>query len=367
MNVLHIITGDLWAGAEAQAFAMLEGFQKSDAIALYVVTFNDGRLYSELKATGVYVELIEERKNHAMALVLKLRSILEKWKIEIVHAHGYKESFLGGLAARSIGVKAVVRTHHGRGVLAGNFKHTWIEWVNRVFLTDYSIAVSHELKQYLKTYHYKEPKIKVIHNAINPVNVKPHRRPEHVKSALGLSMTSLIIGSMGRMVSVKGYDVFIKGALAVANKIPNAMFILAGDGPLKNELQSMAQKLGIEKRFRFLGFRKDAYDVLSTFDIFVLTSLHEGVPMVLLEAMALNKPIVSTMVGGIPEIISDHENGLLIPCMCPDSLAEACISLCKDKALRTRLGANARKAIINNHNLDLLTEKVFSLYRVAIV
>jgi L-malate glycosyltransferase len=363
MNIMHIITGDIWGGAESQTVSMLNELRKHRLNTFKVVTFNSGKVSKVLNESGFHVDIIDESENNAFDIVIKLRRIIKNQKICIVHTHGYKETLLGGVAAKLQGIESVVRTHHGIGVLESGFKHAILESFNRLLLTNHNIAVSNDLKQFLHKKKFNKDKVTVIHNAINPAVVKSTKNSEVVRSQLGISNDAIVIGGMGRMVAVKGYELFIKSAKLVLEKNNNTIFILCGSGPLLGELKFLIDKLTIGGRFRLLKFRDDAYDVLSIIDIFATTSFHEGIPMVLLEAMALEKAVVSTAVGGIPELINDGENGFLLSNRDPELLSKLLLTLCKDISLRQQIGKNAFKTIIEKFSPDFQAQQLIDLYQ----
>jgi len=363
INVCHIITGDLWAGAESQAYALIVGLSKAKGISLNVVTFNNGILVEKLIAIGIRVDVIPEKSNNLLKIVWHVYKILKSTETNILHTHGYKETFLGGLAARLCNIKSIVRTHHGKGVMEARVKHRFIEKLNRFFFIDSVIAVSEDLKAFLMSKKFKESIIRVIHNGIIANEVKPYREARYVKEELNIYDNAIVIGTMGRMVRIKGHKYFLEGAKEILKKNENVVFIIAGDGPLMNEVEKDVNYLGISKKVKLLGFRNDAYDIINICDIFALTSLHEGIPMVLLEAMYLGKAIVATRVGGIPEIISDHRNGLLIPAMDSKKFAAACLELIENRALREKIAANAKRDIETKYKNDHVVDKVEKLYR----
>lgn len=363
INICHIISGDLWAGAEAQAYALIKGLSKKSSLQLNVITFSNGCLTKKLMDAGISVNVIDEKINNVLKMAWHIYRILRGKHIDIIHVHGYKETFLGGLAARFCLVKGVVRTHHGKGVIDSVFCHRLIEKINAIFFSDKLISVSEDLKQHLIAHKYRRDSITVIHNGILSGEIKLSTPVMRLKSELQISSGTFVVGTMGRMVSVKGHRYFLEGAKEVLTRYDNIVFVIAGDGPLMQKTQQEIKQLGIESQVRLIGFRNDPFDVMKMFDIFAMTSLHEGIPMVLLEAMYLEKPIIATKVGGIGEIIIDRWNGLLISPKDRQEFASACLELIKDCTLREKLSNNARKDIISKYGIERVTEDVEKLYK----
>ena len=325
-NITHIISGDLWAGAEAQVYALILGLLNCKNLCINVITFNHGILVDKLVNAGVRVDVISEKQTNVYLMVWHIYMFLRITKTEIVHTHGYKETLLGGLAGKLCNIKAIIRTHHGKGIMDSGFKYTLAEKLNK-FFTDRVIAVSEDLKNYLISKKIKKEIITVIHNGINVELIKPVKSINELKSAFDIKPEDQVIGAAGRLVPVKGYKYFLESARKILEVYNKVVFVIVGDGPLMHELDNQIKKLGITNKVKLLGFREDIIDIMNIFDIFVITSLHEGIPMVLLEAMSLAKPIIATKVGGIPEIISDNQNGLLISPEDPETLATVCLGL----------------------------------------
>jgi len=367
IKVCHIISGDLWAGAENQAYSLTSLLEKDENIELCAVVFNRGILFDKLRELSIESRCIPESQYSVVGLGFRLLKVIEEFSPHILHTHGYKETFLAGLANKISGGRArLIRTWHGIGLMGAGPKYFLLEYLNSRFLTDRMIAVSDELKRELMEKGISSDKIKIIHNGINIDTIKSEDRISNVRSELGISEEKVVIGTVARLVKIKGLSYFVQAAKLILERKKDVTFLVAGDGPLFHDLVSESEKLGISSSMKFLGFRADIYDIINTFDIFVLPSLHEGIPMVLLEAMALRKPIVATNVGGIPEIIEDAKNGLLVPSGKPELLASACLRLIKDSELRKQIGYNAFEVVRTKFSSKRMLCEVLELYKQCI-
>jgi glycosyltransferase involved in cell wall biosynthesis len=168
---------------------------------------------------------------------------------------------------------------------------------------------------------------------------------------------------MGRLVPVKGLETFLKAARIIQSRKDKVKFLIVGDGPLKGTLRALARHYGLEHDVLFLGHRNDSYDVLAMMDVLVLPSLSEGIPMVLLEALALKRPVVASRVGGIPEVVEDCATGRLVEPGREGELAEACIALMDDPDLAERLGLAGRHRVRERFSVRSMAEKVADVYR----
>lgn len=362
INLCHIITGDLWAGAEVQAFSVIKGLNKMPYIKMRVIIFNDDILSSKISEEGVQTDIVDEKKENFITMILHVYNILKEREIDIIHTHGYKETLIGGVVSKLLNIK-LVRTHHGKGMIHGSKSHRFIELINEKYLTSKLISVSYELKDILIKNKIKENKIKVIHNGIKAESVSPSNNEKVIRLQLQIGYDTLVVGTIGRIVSIKGHKYFLDGAKRVLDDNKEIIFVIVGNGPLINQMKKYAKSLCIDKYIRFTGFRDDAIDILNMFDIFVLTSLHEGIPITLLEAMCLGKPIIATNVGGIPEVIRNEFNGLLIPPRDSKAIYGALIKLLNNKKLRAKFSCDAKKDVQNKFCLNITVKETERLYR----
>ena len=168
------------------------------------------------------------------------------------------------------------------------------------------------------------------------------------------------MGAVGRLEPVKGFAYFIDSAFRIAERIPSVRFVLAGDGTLSDELRRQAAPL--EDRFKFLGLRHDVAELMAAMDVFVLTSINEGMGRVLLEAGAAGTPAVATRVGGVPDIIRDGVTGILVPPREPEAIAEAVLALARDPVRRAAMGKAAREVVVPAFGLEQMVGRIEGLY-----
>lgn len=362
IKVCHIITADIWAGAEVQAYSLISGLNKLENIVVRVIVFNRGKLYSKVLNENINVDIVNEKDRNVLSMIFSTYRLLKKYQPDIVHTHGFKENIIGGIVAKALLAKAI-RTHHGKGVINGNLLHRFIERLNGRYLTNWQISVSDDLKNYLIKKKVSNKKLIVIRNGANCLAFNSTRNKKNIREKYGIESDARLIGTVGRMVPVKNHKTLLDAAKTILNELDNTYFIIVGDGPLMDETKRYAKYLGIEQKVKLPGFQGDVIDYFNVFDIFVLPSLHEGIPISLLEAMCLEKPIVATHVGGVPEIIKDHYNGILVPPDNPTVLAQKCIQLLVDKQLRENLTNNAMKDMKQKYSLDKSIANTVKLYQ----
>lgn len=369
LRVCHIMSADLWAGAEVQVATLASWLARQRDVALSAVLFNEGRLAAELRALGIEVAVIDEGRHTAPALARRAAAFLRHRHVDIVHTHRYKDTIVGAAAARMAGVPDLVRTVHGLGEplpRRQRLKFSACEALDKAVLWGSAarvIAVSRDLADTLRRTGYRRSTVIAIHNGLEVGRVVPVRHRDDVRRELGIPTRSVVFGTAGRLSPVKSQASLLRAAAMILPKWPGARFVIAGDGPLRTNLLAMAEALGIAHACVFPGSRADVHDVIAAMDVFVLPSLHEGIPMALLEAMALSRPVVATAVGGVPEVVTDRANGLLVPSGDDAALVRACVQLAANPALALELGTRARAVVLQEFSQEANGQAVLETYR----
>lgn len=366
MKICHLISGDLWAGAEVQAYTLITALSKENDIT--VIVLNNGKLAHLLQKNKINVYIVEESKNSFFKLRKKIVDIIDKNKIEILHTHRYKENILGAMIKKKCKIKVLISTIHGmqeKNSIIKNLKLNIYMLINYFFLRFYfdkCIAVSNNIKKELNK-GLGDNKLEVIHNCIDVESIRQKEFSISVlKSELGIEEDVNIIGTVGRLVPIKGFNNFILIAKEIIKVKENVRFIIVGDGPLEKELKSQAKELDISSYVIFTGFKDNVLDYVNLFDIFLVTSLHEGIPMAVLEAMALNRVVVSNNVGGMPEIIDDNKNGFLVTPGNIKWISEKCLDVLHDKELYNKISNNSLMKVNQEFTITIMKNSVQHLY-----
>ncbi len=299
--------------------------------------------------------------------------LLIKENPTIVHSHTSKAGLLGRLAAKLAGVPIIVHTPHGHVFFGyfGPFKTKIFILLEKLAsrITDKIITLSNREKEdYILFKTAEEDKLSVICSGIGLNKFKESLLSEkqNLKKELGIPGNSLIVGTAGRLVPVKGPEFLIKAAKYIISEYPDTYFIFTGDGPLEQDLKRKALEMGISENIIFLGWRNDVAKIISIYDIFVLPSLNEGMGRVLVEAMALGKPIVASNIGGIPDLVIHGKNGFLVPPKDPEELAKYIQILLEDEEKREKMGL-AGKEMSLNFSTENMVEKIAELYEELLI
>ncbi|MGH7380644.1 MAG: glycosyltransferase [Candidatus Methylomirabilales bacterium] len=371
IKVCHLASGDLWAGAEVQLATLLTSLQKVSDLEISTILFNEGRLACELRDLGINTHVIPESLHHPLSILKQLGDYFKEHPVDILHTHKYKDNILGALSSVYRDIRHRVRTIHGLSEYYGGFQamkagiYGAIDNVVNRWFVDRILAVSFAMRsQIIK--RFGAERVICIHNGIDIERIRTSGNGTELRRDLKLNGGEFLIGTMGRLTYVKGLQPFLRAARIIRSKRPTVKFLIAGDGPLKVPLQALAREYGLEKEVLFLGHRHDACEVLGLMDLFVLPSLSEGIPMVLLEALALARPVVASRVGGIPEVIEHRVSGILVTPGREEELAQNCIALMDDSGWAQRLGAAGRKRVEEEFSARFMAEKVAEVYRALV-
>ena len=368
IKVCHLASGDLWAGAEVQLMMLVSSLREMPEFEIFVVLLNEGGLASELRRRGISTTVIPESRHTAVSIVKRLVGHFARHEVDILHTHNFKDNILGILSTLGRGGCRRVRTVHGRGepfsgLAAAKMRlYRGVDHIFNRWWVDRLLPVSLDLRSQLAA-SFGAQRVMCVHNGIDLDQVRVTRPATDLRRELNLGGQDFIIGTMGRLVPVKGLETFLKAALIIRSRKDNVKFLIVGDGPLKETLQALARHYGLERDVLFLGHRDDRYDILAMMDVLVLSSLSEGIPMVLLEALALARPVVATRVGGIPEVVEDRVNGRLVRPGREEELADACMALMDDYGLAERFGLAGQQRVRERFSVRSMAEKVADVYR----
>lgn len=351
-----------------QVFTLLNQLQKLPTLKIFAVILNYGELSKRLTNSGIDVRLIDERSNSFFKIVNEADNFCRKKQIDLVHSHRYKENIVAAHLKKRGATNHIIQTIHGEGEPfkgIDRIKATISTTLNRYYTQrnfDRIITVSEDLKSRTKAWFVPE-RISAIHNSINLQDITPSKDATKLKSELGIEANRPVIGTAGRLVPVKGYDTLLETAQLVCASHPETVFVLAGDGPLRSELEAKCKELNLSDNFKFLGFRHDIIDLTNMLDIFIMSSHNEGIPVILLEAMSMAKPVVATSVGGIPEVIQDGKAGFLVSPGDPQALCRACLKLLENDELKRTFGENGKERIEAKFQVAQQAERVAAVYR----
>ncbi len=386
IKVLHIITRFDKGGSAQNTYLSLLGLRKKNYQLSLVsgLSLESEMKHEEIKAKEKDIQILESEGIEFIQCPFLLRKInvikdlkaffniwriIKKYNPLIVHTHSSKAGLMGRLAAKLAGTPIIVHTPHGHVFFGyfGPFKTKLFIILEKLAsrITDKIVALTNrEKKDHILFKITDEDKFSVIYSGIelNTLKESSSEEKQNLKKELGIPENSLIVGTAGRLVPVKGPECLVKAAKYIISKYPDTYFMFAGDGPLEQDLKRKALEMGISDNIIFLGWRDDLAKIISIYDIFVLPSLNEGMGRVLVEAMALGKSIVASNVGGIPNLVIHGKNGFLVPPKNPKELAKYIQVLLEDKDKREEMGL-AGKEMAYNFTSERMVEEIANLYK----
>lgn len=327
----------------------------------------------KMKKEGIKVMALGMRRNISLLsdliVFFKLCFYIKKSRYDIVHTHSSKAGFLGRLAARLMRVRTVIHTPHYFCFIAEDMNrieklfYFYIEKFATLFC-DKIIAVSESQRQdILKTGLANSRKIITIENGVDT-----HRFGNNgfdilkKKQELGLNDSSIILGTVGILIERKGHRYLIEAVSKIIKEGLDVRLIIAGEGELHKDLETLGNKLGLDSRIKLLGFRENIPELLSLMDIFVFPSLWEGMPLALLEAMASGLPVISTGVHGAVDLLQGSKRGMLVQKKDFKGLVEAIRFLVCNPDEAKKMGREAQRLICDNYSLKKHIGRIESLY-----
>jgi len=300
--------------------------------------------------------------------LVKYVKFLKKNRVDILHTHSSKAGILGRLAAAIARVPVVVHTVHGWGF------HDYQSAPVRAFytglermmapLTDTLIAVSREnISRGLRAGIGHHTQYQLIHSGIDVAEfAKPSRPRNATRKGLGIPVDAKVVGTVGNFKAQKAPLDFVRAAALIVKSVPDAWFVMAGDGELRKEAEDLAEKLGIQKRVVFAGWRRDIPDLLASFDLFALSSLFEGLPRSVLQAHSAGLPIVATDAGGSAEAVQDGITGYIVRPHDINGFSARIISILKDPIRAREMGEAGRKAIGDDFEISRMLKDIEEKY-----
>jgi glycosyltransferase involved in cell wall biosynthesis len=368
IGVLLLRSTEGITGPETFILSLLSNINRSkyDVHLALLTKRKDGkvRLLEELERNGVAdhdIEIIHSPGKIEYATIRAVHSILRTRDLDILHTNEHKSDALGLIAAKLAGVGTVSSVH---GWLSNSVKTKTYEAVDRLVVKyfDKIIVGSVALKEDLIERGIRADKIAVVHNSVPLEAFNGSNVDRGIKRELSLDSQSPVIGVVGRLSKEKGHEYILRAMRRIIRVFPAARLLVVGRGTAKPQLERLAKHLGIADHVIFTGFYDDIRSIFQMLDIFVLASLRESLPMVLLEAMAAGKAVVATSVGGVPEVVRHGQTGLLVRPKDSLSIAEAVISLLKAQQKRVDMGHRGREHVRANFSAPLLARKVELVY-----
>ena len=336
-------------------------------VSYLVKTFQENTMTVDIiTRLGEKQEGITAIKTNKMFFILKTYMLLHKNRYDIIHSHSHWYTLAPSVLYKFFSPKTrIVHTFHTEpfGMMKG-LKKKMFEWLLSKcdIVTFVSGTLMKKVEKNLKL--DTKTKKKVVYAGVSEHEVRKEE-VEEFKAKYRLNGSSPILSFVGPLVwkmKVEGVKMLVRAFKYVIKEHPNAKLLIIGDGEYKEDVERLVKELNIENNIIFTGFFDDVFVPLSITDIYTHISLQEGFPLSLLEAMSIGKPVIATKVGGIPELITDGENGILVDSE-PRAIANTILELYSDEEKRKRLGEEAKKTVKINYNWSKIAEEFMEIYK----
>lgn len=366
IRVLHVVQSMETGGLENGIVNLVNHSNSDDFIVDILCLREKGELAQRINNPNSQVFFDGNNDHGKLLAIKKVYRQCKRYQYDIVHSHGYATmlaSYIGGSLA---GCPYIINGEHGtlyhdskKEILLQRFLF------NRMKL---NLSVSQVLTDTIcQLFSVSQQKFKTIINGVDTEKFQPEKVSQNIKGSLRkelqLSPENIIIGSVGRLVTVKNYPSLIRAMKLVKEEVPGAKLLLAGDGAERSKLENLISELKLSDQVYLLGRRDDVADLMKLYDVFVLPSFSEGLSNTLLESMSSGTPVVASNVGGNAEIVAEGSSGYLYPSDDVDSLAKILINLIQEKDNCLSLGRQARKHIEDNFSIATMVKNYEDTYQ----
>ncbi len=364
-RVLWLIKGLGAGGAEQLLVNALPHLDRSrfEYHVAYVLPWKDDHV-PDFEQHGIPVHCLAGRVPWDPRVLPRLHRLLQELRIDVLDSHLPYSGVIGRLAARWARTSAILYTEHSLAVqrqLAGFRFVSFLTNVSTYGLNDLVLTVSRDTFRDVRFFARGRVPLRLIYNGIPLENFDRHLVTPDPES-LGVPGHHKIVGHVATFTKKKNQGDLLRAARLVVAEDPDVTFVLVGKGSLQPALEQLAHELGIRDNVAFPGFVPRLREAMASFDLFVLSSLYEGLPTVTIEAMALGIPVVATWVGGTPEIVNHQHDGLLVPPRNPEALAQGILDLLGDTDLRAEMGRRAEQSVRSKFDIRRRVDEVEAVY-----
>lgn len=355
-----------FGGVERYILTLAQGLDRQGYHPIIVGIANQGELLRQAQELGLDTEFLPmPSRLHIRSAAREFGRIARKWNAGLLHTFGLRSNSVVWCMRRSFQLPWIVRLPNINSTdynnyLRGNLSHRLNNYMIR--RADALQVISPQLENYVRSWRKPPKRIYTIPNGVNTEKYDRSRIEQTARKPFHISEDAQVIGSVGRLELIKGYDILIGAFSKIVKHGIDARLILVGDGPERESLKRLSKTLGVENRIHITGFCEDVRPFLAAFDLYVCSSRSEGVPMALLEAMAMGLPVVSTRVGGIESVIEEGRQGFLISPEEENALVDALRNLLSNRNQVKILGEEARKRVVEHFSVDRMIGNVQRMY-----
>ena len=355
MHILHTEWSDGAGGQERRILSESVGMQKRGH-RVTVATGENCWIAAEARRLGIAVEICPMRGKADFKAIRVLVDFCRREQVDIINTHSGIDSWIGGIAAKLARVPAV-RTRH----LFLPLKYNPINFVHYLFDRFFALGEATRL-MLVNDCGIPSRLVVNIPTGIDFSTFVPQYSRQEMRSALNVEDGSFVVLTVAVIRRVKRHEVALRSFKILHAALPGSVYLIAGDGPIRHEMERLSSELGISEAVRFLGQRADIADLLQAADVTLLTSRSEALPQALTQSLGLGRPVVATAVGGVPEVVLHEKTGLLVPPENPPATAEALLRIANDPAFAKSLGEQGKQHAIQHYSLEAMLDKTEAVY-----
>lgn len=361
MSLFQIDAGKEWRGGQRQSLFLAKELKRR-GLPFFFIVQPESPLHQKACEAELPVLPFKMRNEFDLPAILRLAWAMKRKKCLLVHFHDAHSAAVGSVAASLAKVPFRIITRRVDFPLKKNY------FSRRKYMknVDVIIAISEGVKKVLVEGGVDPENVEVISSGIDFSSFEEDSSAltskDYLHREFSFAVDDYLVGIVAHLADHKGHQYLIQATKILKQQAPKIKTIIVGEGPLSMELDRQAKELDVEDIIFFLGFRKDIPKILSSLDLFVLSSHLEGMGSSILDAMASRLPVVATKVGGIPEVVINGETGLLVPPRNPSALARAILMLYSDKTLASRLGQKGYELVHRKFSAEAMADKVVRLY-----
>ncbi len=354
ISVLHTESSTGWGGQENRTLKESIGLKKLGARVL--ILCQPGSMIGKIAAAeGIEVKTCRMRKHYDLPAIASIMKLIAGEEIDVISTHSGRDSFLAGAAGRlSKRQPVIVRTRHIALPITSRFTYS--------VLPHKVVTTSEYVRRYLISAGIGPERVVAVHTGIDLSKFDPDNTPATLRQELGLGDSVPVVGTVSVLRIKKGHQTLLEAIPMVLEKIPEAVFVFAGDGPQFENISTAIKKAGLSDKVFMLGMRHDIPAILNSLDIFVLPTQQEAHGGVFVEAMAMRKPVIGTDVGGVGEVIKHGVNGYLIAPNNAKALADAMVRMLGNREGMAAMGAEGRKMVEVRFSTEKMCDSMYALY-----
>ncbi|MCP4622368.1 MAG: glycosyltransferase [bacterium] len=359
MKILHLNTEKTWRGGEQQTLYLLQ-LLKDRGFFSHLVCQAGSPMAERAARAGVEIFPMTMRGEIDLAAVLRIRKLILRSKYSIVHSHTSHAHLLAFLASIGTGVARLVT----RRVDFSIYRHSFLKLsgIKYRFLADYYIAISHKIKNVMINDGIAGQRIFVVHSGIDP-NRFVQATGGNLLSEFDIKESQKVVINVAHLAEHKGQEHLVRAIPRVLTKLPATRFFIIGQGELMDKLKKTASEVGLKDELVFTGFRDDVADFYRIADLYVMSSVQEGLGTAVLDALALAKPVVATNTGGLPEIIHDGKTGRLVTPADSEALADGIVDMLTHPELAGTMAVRGKERVLQDFSIDAMVTRNIDVYQ----